>query len=81
MNLFKPWGNRPVHIKGHERRLPRFSDTPKIEAVILDRKDLVSAGAGECPCCAVGGAIANAIFNATGVRLRALPLVPNGMPK
>jgi isoquinoline 1-oxidoreductase len=62
-------------------RLPRFSDTPKIEAVILDRKDLPSAGAGEAQTCSVGGALANAIFNATGVRLRALPLVPGGMPK
>lgn len=62
-------------------RVPRFSDIPKTEAVLLDRKDLASAGAGEAPCCAVGAAIGNAIFNATGVRLRALPLVPNGMPK
>jgi isoquinoline 1-oxidoreductase len=62
-------------------RVPRFSDMPKIEAVLLDRKDLPSVGGGETPCCAVGAAVGNAILNATGVRLRSLPLVPNGMPK
>ena len=49
--------------------------------MLIDRKDLASAGAGETPTSAVGAAIGNAIFNATGVRLRSLPLVPDGMPK
>jgi len=62
-------------------RVPRFSDLPKIEAVLLDRKDLPSAGAGETPITAVAPAIGNAIFQATGIRLRSLPLVPNGLPK
>jgi isoquinoline 1-oxidoreductase len=61
-------------------RLPRFSDLPQIEAILLDRKDLPSAGAGETPTCAIGPALGNAIFHATGVRLRSLPLVPNGLP-
>ena len=30
-------------------RIPRFSDVPVLETVLLDRKDLPSAGAGECP--------------------------------
>ncbi len=60
-------------------RLPRFRDVPEIEAVLLDRKDLPSAGAGETPIMAVAPAIGNAIFDATGVRLNALPLVPNGL--
>lgn len=60
-------------------RVPRFSDLPPIETVLLDRKDLPSAGAGECPLIGLAPAIANAIFDATGVRLRALPLVPNGL--
>jgi isoquinoline 1-oxidoreductase len=37
-----------------------------------------SAGAGETPIVALAPAIANAIFAATGVRLRDLPLVPDG---
>jgi isoquinoline 1-oxidoreductase len=60
-------------------RVPRFSDLPVVETVLLDRKDIPSAGAGECPLIGLAPAIANAIFDATGVRLRALPLVPNGL--
>jgi nicotinate dehydrogenase subunit B len=60
-------------------RVPRFSDLPMIETVLLDRKDLPSAGAGECPMVGLAPAIANAIFDASGVRLRSLPLVPNGL--
>jgi nicotinate dehydrogenase subunit B len=59
-------------------RVPRFSDAPKIEIVLLDRKDLPSAGAGEAPIVGIAPALGNAIFDATGVRLRSLPLVPNG---
>ena len=64
-----------------EYRVPRFRDVPQIEVVILDRKDLPPAGAGETPNMGIAPAIANAIFSATGVRLRGLPLVPNGLPK
>jgi len=62
-----------------EYRVPRFSDVPVLETVLLDRKDLPSVGAGECPMVGLAPAIANAIFDATGVRLRALPLVPDGL--
>jgi len=60
-------------------RVPRFSDLPHIETVLLDRKDIPSAGAGECPLIGLAPAIANAIFDTTRVRLRSLPLVPNGL--
>jgi len=60
-------------------RLPRFSDVPEIETVMIDRKDIPSAGAGESSLVGVAPAIANAIFDASGVRLRSLPLVPNGL--
>jgi isoquinoline 1-oxidoreductase len=59
-------------------RVPRFTDVPPIELVLLDRRDLPSAGAGETPIIAVAPAIGNAIFAATGVRLRNLPLIPEG---
>ena len=58
-------------------RVPRFSDMPKIEIVLLDRKDLPSAGAGETPIVGLAPAVSSAIFEATGQRLRALPLVPS----
>lgn len=60
-------------------RVPRFSDLPKIEVVLVDRKDIASAGAGETPIVGLAPAIGNAIFNATGVRLRSLPMVPRGL--
>jgi isoquinoline 1-oxidoreductase len=55
-------------------RVPRFLDLPRIETVLLDRKDLPSAGAGEAPIITVAPAIGNAIHAASGVRKRALPL-------
>jgi nicotinate dehydrogenase subunit B len=56
-------------------RVPRFHDAPEIDVVLVDRKDLPSAGAGETPIVTVAPAIANAIFAATGERLRSLPLM------
>ena len=61
-------------------RVPRLSDLPDVDVVLLDRKDLPSAGAGETPLVAVAPALAGAIFAATGVRLRAMPLAPGGVP-
>ncbi|PRY14377.1 isoquinoline 1-oxidoreductase [Pontibacter ummariensis] len=60
-------------------RVPRFKDTPAIEIIQLDRKDLPSAGAGEAPIVGIAPAIRNAIAQATGIRLKSLPLVPKGM--
>jgi CO/xanthine dehydrogenase Mo-binding subunit/aerobic-type carbon monoxide dehydrogenase small subunit (CoxS/CutS family) len=59
-------------------RVPRFSDVPPIDVVLLDRRDIPPAGAGETPMIAVAPAVANAIFAATGQRLRSLPLLPEG---
>ncbi|HEX4439805.1 MAG TPA: molybdopterin cofactor-binding domain-containing protein [Thermoanaerobaculia bacterium] len=55
-------------------RLPRFTDLPAIEVVLLDRKDLPPAGAGEAPIVGLAPAVASAIFDATGERRRAMPL-------
>jgi len=60
-------------------RLPRFSDLPSIEVVLVDLKDQPSAGAGETPIVGLAPAVGNAIFDATGVRLRSLPMAPNGI--
>ncbi len=60
-------------------RVPRFGDVPPIEVVLLDRKDLPPVGGGETPLIAVAPAIGNAIFDATGVRLRGMPLLPTGV--
>ena len=60
-------------------RVPRFRDVPEIEAVLIDRKDIPSAGAGETPIMGIAPAIGNAIFDATGTRLNSLPVAPNGV--
>jgi isoquinoline 1-oxidoreductase len=60
-------------------RVPRFSDIPIIETVLLDRKDLPSTGAGETPIVGLAPAVSNAIFDATGLRLRSLPMAPSGL--
>lgn len=55
-------------------RVPRFRDVPEIEAILLNRKDIPSAGAGETPIMAIAPAIGNAYYDATKVRLTGLPL-------
>jgi nicotinate dehydrogenase subunit B len=59
-------------------RVPRFADLPVLETVLIDRKDLPSVGAGETPIVAIGPAIGNAIFQATGKRLTSMPMAPRG---
>ena len=60
-------------------RVPRFSDTPILETVMLNRLDIPSLGAGETPILGIAPAIRNAIASATGKRLYTLPLIPNGL--
>jgi nicotinate dehydrogenase subunit B len=60
-------------------RVPRFGDMPIIETVLLDSMEIPSAGAGETPIIAIAPAVGNAIFQATGIRLRSLPLAPHGV--
>jgi nicotinate dehydrogenase subunit B len=60
-------------------RVPRFSDAPVIESVVLNRKDIPSVGAGETPIFGIAPAVRNAIAQATGKKLYSLPLVPDGM--
>jgi isoquinoline 1-oxidoreductase len=59
-------------------RVPRFSDVPTVEVVLIDHPEIPSAGGGEVPLIAVAPAIANAIFAASGRRLRSMPLLPGG---
>jgi isoquinoline 1-oxidoreductase len=69
---------RVLNPRFSQYRVPRFQDVPAIEVELVDRPDLPSAGAGETPMIAVAPAIANAIFDATGLRIRNLPLLPSG---
>lgn len=63
-----------------EYRVPRFGDMPEIEVVLIDRKDLPSAGAGEIGIVGPAPAVGNAIFAATGTRLRNMPMALTSEP-
>lgn len=60
-------------------RVPRFRDIPQIEIILIDRKDLPSAGAGEIGIIGLAPAVSNAIFSATGQRARNLPMTPQSI--
>jgi CO/xanthine dehydrogenase Mo-binding subunit len=50
-----------------------FDDVPEVDVVLINRPDVISSGAGESACIPLGAVIANAIFDATGARLRRVP--------
>jgi len=54
----------------------RFADSPKVEVVLIDRPNEQPWGAGEPTPTAIPAAVANAIFDATGARLRSIPITP-----
>jgi len=56
--------------------LPRFSWVPKIETILVDNPGVPPLGGGEPPIITVGAVVANAIFDAAGVRMRQLPMTP-----
>jgi CO/xanthine dehydrogenase Mo-binding subunit len=53
-----------------------FSDLPKLEIALIDRPTSPPLGAGEAACAPVGAALANAVFDAAGIRLRTVPFTP-----
>jgi isoquinoline 1-oxidoreductase len=55
-------------------QVPRFEDVPEMDIHLLNRPDLASAGAGETPIMVIAPAIANAVFHATGVPVRTMPI-------
>jgi isoquinoline 1-oxidoreductase len=67
-------GGRVLNPRFSSYRVPRFSDLPRLETVLVRNEETPSTGAGETPIVAVAPAIANALFAATGRRARALPL-------
>jgi len=73
-----------IHFKGGEildlnfdsYEIPRFSWLPKIETVIIDDKNADPQGGGEPAIVTMGAVVANAIYDAIGVRLFQLPMTP-----
>lgn len=65
-----------------EYHVPVHADIPHTEVVILEELDdksspLQAKGVGELGICGIGAAVANAIYNATGIRLRDYPFTPD----
>jgi CO/xanthine dehydrogenase Mo-binding subunit len=54
----------------------RFTDVPKIDIDLVNRPTEPPLGAGEAACSAVGAALANAVYDASGARLRIVPFTP-----
>jgi len=73
-----------IHFNGGEikdlnyasYRIPRFSWIPEIETVLVENHDVAPSGCGEPPIVGMGALIANALYDATGVRVQRLPLTP-----
>jgi nicotinate dehydrogenase subunit B len=54
--------------------ITKFSTTPKIKCVFIDKMDSKPQGGGEPAIICVGGAIANAVFDACGARVNRMPI-------
>lgn len=61
------WGSYPIM---------RFKDVPEVNIELIDRPEEVPWGAGEPTAVVVSAAISNAVFDATGVKLRSVPFKP-----
>jgi isoquinoline 1-oxidoreductase subunit beta len=56
--------------------VPKFKDVPQIDVHLINKTDISSAGAGETPIITIAPAISNAIYAATGFRIRSMPMIP-----
>jgi len=73
-----------IHFKGGEIKdlsfsdyvIPRFSWAAKVEAVLVENHEIPPSGGGEPPIVGMGALLANALYDAVGVRLNRLPLTP-----
>ncbi len=67
-------GGRILNASFRKYQVPRIADLPRLDLHYVERRDLAPAGAGETPLIAVAPAIANAVFHATGSRVREMPI-------
>ena len=68
---------RNAHLAQY--RVPRFRDVPAIDVVLMDRRDEPAMGAGEAPIMGMAPAIGAAIYQATGIRPRSMPMAREGL--
>ena len=52
-------------------------EMPSVQSVLIDRHDVEATGAGETAITVIAAAVGNAIFDATGVRIRQIPFTPD----
>ena len=71
---------RPGNVGWEDYPILRFSEVPRVE-VLLSTNEFPSMGAGECTMGPSAAAIANALSDALGVRVRDLPLTPERIVK
>ncbi len=69
-------GGKILDLNFDTYEIPRFSWLPKIETALIPNPDLPPQGGGEPAITCVGGMLANAVFDATGIRFFKLPLTP-----
>jgi CO/xanthine dehydrogenase Mo-binding subunit len=67
-------GSRVTSIDWVKYPILNFMEVPSVEVALIDRPNLPPIGAGEAATAPVAAALANAVFDATGVRLRRVPL-------
>lgn len=69
-------GNGVTSLDWKDYPILKFPDTPELDIVLINRQDVAPLGAGELSTVPVPAAIANAIFDATGARMREVPFTP-----
>jgi nicotinate dehydrogenase subunit B len=69
--------SRVVSVDWASYPILKFSEVPRLEIELIDRPSEPPVGAGEAACTTVGAALANAVFDATGARLRTIPFTPD----
>ncbi|MFQ6131671.1 MAG: molybdopterin cofactor-binding domain-containing protein [Armatimonadota bacterium] len=65
---------RLLNPRFSQYEVPRFEDVPELDVHLINRPDIAPAGGGETPIIAIGPTIANAVFDAVGVRVREMPI-------
>ncbi len=69
--------NKVTSVDWASYPIMRHTQAPKVEVALIDRPGTPAWGAGEPTACAIPAAIANAVFDATGARMRSLPFTPD----
>ena len=72
-------GEEVLSIDWESYPIIKFSEVPDIETILIDRPNELPLGAGEATQGPTAAAIANAVFNATGIRLKRIPFTSENL--